>query len=94
MPEGFAGQFVRFHRALHTGTELPVTVADARAALELITAMYLSARTRAPVELPLPAGHPLYGGWQPVAAPSGPSGTRTAGSADGRPRRRARAARA
>ena len=41
-----------------------VTLADARASLELITAIYHSARTRSPVELPLDAGHRLYGGWQ------------------------------
>jgi predicted dehydrogenase len=63
-PEGFAGQFSRFHQALESGTELPVTLADARASLELITAIYHSARTRAPVDLPLDPGHPLYGGWQ------------------------------
>ena len=68
MPEGFAGQFVRFHRALDTETELPVTVADGRAALELITAMYQAARTREPVHLPLDRTHPLYGGWQPSTA--------------------------
>ncbi|HEY7141868.1 MAG TPA: Gfo/Idh/MocA family oxidoreductase [Methylomirabilota bacterium] len=63
-PEGFAGQFARYHEALRTGGELPVTLADARAALELITAIYHSARSRAPVPLPLDAAHPLYGGWQ------------------------------
>ena len=64
-PEGFAGQFQRFHDALASGTELPVTLADARAAVELITALYHAARTLQPVSLPLAADHPLYGGWQP-----------------------------
>ena len=63
-PQGFAGQFSRFHQALESGTELPVTLADARASLELITAIYHSARSRTPVGLPLDAGHQLYGGWQ------------------------------
>jgi predicted dehydrogenase len=63
-PEGFAGQLARYHRALQSGGELPVTLADARASLELITAIYHSARTRAPVRLPLDADHPLYEGWQ------------------------------
>ena len=63
-PEGFAGQFSRYHQALQSGAELPVTLADARAALELVTAIYHSARTRAPVQLPLDVTHPLYGGWQ------------------------------
>jgi len=64
-PEGFAGQFRRFHDAVASGIELPVTLADARAAIELITALYHAARTRQPVSLPLAADHPLYGGWQP-----------------------------
>jgi predicted dehydrogenase len=63
-PEGFAGQFTRYHDALRSGAELPVTLGDARASLELITAIYHAARTRAPVRLPLDAAHPLYGGWQ------------------------------
>jgi predicted dehydrogenase len=70
-PEGFAGQFSRFHRALHAGTAMPVTVADGRAALELITALYESARTRCPVELPILRDHPLYAGWQPAAETAG-----------------------
>jgi predicted dehydrogenase len=64
-PEGFEGQFSRFHRALETGEELPVTLADARRSLELITAIYHSSRTRQPVELPIGADHPLYKGWAP-----------------------------
>jgi predicted dehydrogenase len=63
-PEGFVGQFSRYHRALRSGAELPVTLADARASIELITAIYHSARSRAPVRLPLDGTHPLYGGWQ------------------------------
>jgi len=63
-PEGFAGQFVRYHGALQSGGELPVTLADARASLELITAIYHAARTGERVRLPLDDAHPLYGGWQ------------------------------
>jgi predicted dehydrogenase len=71
--EGFAGQFERFHRALRSGGPLPVTLADARASLELITAIYHSARTRQPVQLPLAEGHPLYAGWQPAGPMRGGS---------------------
>src|SRR5262249_55998795 len=60
LPEGYTGQFYRFHQALAQGAELPVTLADARAALELITAMYDSAPTAQPATLPLPPHHPLY----------------------------------
>jgi predicted dehydrogenase len=65
LPEGFAGQFYRFAEALQTGAELPVTLADARAALELITAMYYSARTGENVELPIGVDHPAYASWLP-----------------------------
>jgi len=64
MPEGFAGQFYRFYQAL-PGGELPVTLADARAAVELVTAAYYSARTGQPAGLPLGRDHPYYAGWQP-----------------------------
>ncbi len=64
LPEHYVGQFSRFHRALRTGSELPVTVADARVSIEWITAIYHAARTRQPVRLPLDRAHPLYGGWQ------------------------------
>ena len=61
--EGFARQFEAFHAALEAGTAPPVTVAEARAALELITALYHSARTGERVDLPIPSTHPAYGGW-------------------------------
>jgi predicted dehydrogenase len=65
LPEGFAGQFYRFHQALRDNIELPVTLADARASLELIAAIYYSARTRQVVSLPIGQDHPYYTGWQP-----------------------------
>lgn len=65
LPEGFAGQFYRFANALHKGGNLPVTLADARASLELITALYHSAETQRPVELPIQRDHPQYAGWLP-----------------------------
>ena len=64
-PERFAGQFYLLARALRNQAELPVTLADARAALEWITAIYYSAREREVVDLPLPASHPYYAGWRP-----------------------------
>ncbi|GAB4109970.1 MAG: Gfo/Idh/MocA family oxidoreductase [Roseiflexaceae bacterium] len=65
-PEGFAGQFLRFSHALANGTLPPVTLADARASLELVTAFYDSARRRQPVDLPITADHPLYASWLPA----------------------------
>jgi predicted dehydrogenase len=65
LPEGFAGQFYRFHQALEEDTEFPVTLADARASLELITAIYHSAETGQVVELPIGEGHPKYADYRP-----------------------------
>jgi predicted dehydrogenase len=65
LPEGFAGQFLRFADALRDGTPPPVALADARAALELVTALYASARSGLPVELPIGPEHPAYASWLP-----------------------------
>jgi predicted dehydrogenase len=65
LPTGFVGQFYRFHRALQCNTEPPVTLADARASLELITAIYHSAQTGQAVDLPIGRDHPRYAGWRP-----------------------------
>jgi predicted dehydrogenase len=64
-PEGYIGQLARFEEALRGGTELPVTLADARSSLELITALYVSAREGRDVALPLDPDDPAYGGWTP-----------------------------
>ncbi|HEY9076138.1 MAG TPA: Gfo/Idh/MocA family oxidoreductase [Anaerolineaceae bacterium] len=64
-PEGFAGMFLGFSQALETGGAFPVTLQDARRSLELITAIYDSARRNQPVDLPIGSDHPLYAGWQP-----------------------------
>lgn len=64
-PEGYIGQFTRFCDALADGAELPVTLADARASLELVTALYVSAREGRDIELPVAEDDPAYGGWMP-----------------------------
>jgi predicted dehydrogenase len=65
-PEGWWGQFERFADWLDgTAAELPVTLRDARASIELITALYDSARRGVDVPLPLAPDHPLYQGWLP-----------------------------
>jgi predicted dehydrogenase len=69
-PELYAGQFSRLHRALTVGGDLPVSIADARPSLELITAAYHSVRTGEPVRLPIGPDHPLYGGWLPTTVES------------------------
>ena len=65
-PEGFEGQLYRFHRAITDGTDLPVTLEDARRSMELISAIYHSAQTGQPVELPIGPDHPKYNGWLPA----------------------------
>ena len=62
-PEQNAGQFIRLHKALTEGGELPVSIEDARRSLELLTAAYHSTRTGQAVHLPIGDDHPLYGGW-------------------------------
>jgi predicted dehydrogenase len=65
LPEGMEGQFYRYYLALKNGTELPVTLQDARNSLEFVTAIYAASRTREEVQLPLPQDHPMYTSWQP-----------------------------
>jgi predicted dehydrogenase len=61
----YRGQFQAFVDALPDGP-LPVTLADAAATLELVTAFYTSARTGAAVALPLAPDHPGRSGWSPT----------------------------
>jgi predicted dehydrogenase len=63
VPERFPGQFLRLHAALTDGTPLPVSLADARRSIELLTAVYWSARSGETVALPLTPDHPFYRGW-------------------------------
>lgn len=68
LPEGYQGQFYRFAEALRAGAPPPVTLADGRASIELVAALYHSSRTGEAVTLPLGTDHPLYGGWEPGSA--------------------------
>jgi predicted dehydrogenase len=67
-PPRYEGQFGAYHEALTTGAQLPVTLADARTSLELITALYHSAATGVPVCLPIEPDHPSYTGWPPMVS--------------------------
>ena len=61
----FETQMRRFHAAL-TGTgPMPVTSADSRRALEIVTAFYHSSQTREEVSFPLGPEHPKYHSWLP-----------------------------
>ncbi|MFT6303217.1 MAG: putative dehydrogenase [Granulosicoccus sp.] len=63
--EGFERQFELAYDAFTGGSELPVTLADARVSLELISSIYRSSRGAGRVELPLSSSSPEYLGWQP-----------------------------
>ena len=63
--EDYAGQLERYADARAEGTELPVTLADARRVIEVLTAMYVSAGEGREVELPFPADHSALRGWRP-----------------------------
>ena len=61
----FAGQLGAYHAALETGGRLPVTLEDARRSLELATALFHSAETGQPVDLPIRPDHAKYADWRP-----------------------------
>ncbi|MEP7084941.1 MAG: Gfo/Idh/MocA family oxidoreductase, partial [Betaproteobacteria bacterium] len=63
----FARQYELFHDAIQTKEPFPVTLADARISLELITALFDSSATGAVTHLPIGPEHPLYHGWIPHA---------------------------
>ncbi len=62
---GFAGLFEAVADTLNGREAHPVTLEDGRRSLEFVTAVYASARSGAPVALPLGKDHPLYAGWLP-----------------------------
>lgn len=63
--EGFIRQFELAYDAFIGNTELPVTLADARNSLEIISGIYRSSRGAGKVELPLATSADEYLGWQP-----------------------------
>lgn len=63
--EDYAGQLERWAGARALGEPPPVTLADARSLLEVVTAMYVSAREDREVALPFPDDDPALDGWQP-----------------------------
>ena len=63
-PAGHEAQFRLFHAALQTGAPFPVTLTDARASIELLTAIYHSAEIGFVVTLPIAKDHPKYNGWK------------------------------
>ncbi|SFV38041.1 Predicted dehydrogenase [Devosia crocina] len=67
VPPRFQTQMARFYEAVQGQRPLPVTSADSRRSLELVTAFYHSSTTHQEVVLPLGSDHPLYQSWVPAA---------------------------
>lgn len=65
VPPRFTTQMARFHDTLTKGAPLPVTSADSRRALEIVTAFYHSSRTHQEVVFPIRPEHPNYQSWLP-----------------------------
>lgn len=61
-PEGYEAQFLHAHASLAGTADPPVTLADARAALELTSVLYESADSGEAVSLPLSPNHRRYDG--------------------------------
>lgn len=66
VPIRFNTQMRLFHEALVSGGPLPVTTADARQALELVTAFYESSETRTEVRFPVGPESAKYKSWRPA----------------------------
>ena len=64
-PVGFKGFFAEVAKAIRNEPSQAVTFEDGAASVELVTAIYTAARTRAWVDLPLPPNAPERKGWQP-----------------------------
>ena len=65
---GFAGMFEAIASTLKGENAPTVTLEDGRQSLEFVTAVYDSARTGAPVSMPLGPENGLYDGWLPASA--------------------------
>ncbi len=64
-PAGFAGYLEAIADALAGDDSRAVTLTDGRRSIELVTAIYMSARSGNMVQLPLPADSALYRCWIP-----------------------------
>ncbi len=66
-PSRHTTQMRLLHHALVTGDRLPATLDDARRALELVTAIYMSSDSGCQVHLPLGSDLSHYSNWVPVS---------------------------
>jgi predicted dehydrogenase len=65
VPNGYAGMFAALADALDGNGGREVTLNAGRQSLEFVTAVYASARSNLPVDLPIGSDHPMYGSWLP-----------------------------
>ena len=65
VPSRFQTQMRRFWDALEGLGPMPVTSADSRRALEIVTAFYHSSETHEDVRFPVGPEHPRYASWVP-----------------------------
>ena len=65
VPGGFAGYLAAVADALAGQPGREVTLADGRASIELVSAIYSAARQGGMVHLPIARDDPIYTGWQP-----------------------------
>ncbi|HEV7718555.1 MAG TPA: Gfo/Idh/MocA family oxidoreductase, partial [Arsenicitalea sp.] len=68
VPQRYQTQMARYHDALTGGGAMPVTTADSRQSLEIVTAFYHSSETRTEVQLPIGREHPKYKSWLPATS--------------------------
>lgn len=66
-PSRFENQMARFYETLMGRAPLPVTSAESRRALEIVTAFYHSSLHHVDVQLPITSDHPCYETWVPAA---------------------------
>jgi predicted dehydrogenase len=62
-PARYEAQIALMYGALQNNLPFPVTLQDARNSIELLSALYESAKTNVPVTLPIDHQHPVYHGW-------------------------------
>ncbi|MEM7302335.1 MAG: Gfo/Idh/MocA family oxidoreductase [Pseudomonadota bacterium] len=62
---GFAGYFEAVAKAIDGQASNAVRIADGRRSIELVAAIYLSARERRVIDLPLPSDAATYISWKP-----------------------------
>ena len=84
VPSRYEGLLAAYHAAIVENAPLPVTLADARHSLELITALMHSAETGLAVPLPIGPKHPKYRGWHPQKRAKRAPARRSAQRSDGR----------